>query len=42
MARHLTAEWVVQQLREGFSEKVPYPYVVFDWDSKFDANIWPF
>jgi len=39
VTRHQTTEWVVQQLREAFPETVPYRYVVFDRDSKFDAEV---
>jgi putative transposase len=35
---HPTSEWVVQQLRETFPEADPYRYVIFDHDSKFDAD----
>jgi len=31
---HLTAEWVVQQLREA-PEAAPYRYAIFDRDSTF-------
>jgi putative transposase len=34
-----TSEWVVQQLRETFSDSVPYRYVILDRDSKFDADV---
>jgi transposase InsO family protein len=36
---HLTADWVVQQLREAFPEAGPYRYVILDRDSKFDADV---
>lgn len=36
---HPTADWVVQQLREAFPEASPYRYVIFDRDSKFDAEV---
>ena len=36
---HPTADWVVQQLRETFPEAGPYRYLIFDHDSKFDANV---
>jgi hypothetical protein len=39
VTRHPTAEWVVQQLREAFSEAGPYRYVILDRDSKFDAEV---
>ena len=39
MTRHPSAEWVVQQLREAFSEAASYRYVILDRDAKFDANV---
>ena len=39
VARHPTAEWIVQQLREAFPEAGPYRYAIFDRDSKFDADV---
>jgi hypothetical protein len=30
VTRHPTADWVVQQLREAFSEAGPYRYVILD------------
>ena len=39
---HPTAEWVAQQLREGFPEASPYSYAIFDRDSKFDAGVLTF
>jgi len=36
---HPTAEWVVQQLREAFSETGPYRYVIFDRDSIFNGAV---
>ncbi len=39
VTRHPTAEWVVQQLRETFSEAGPYRYAILDRDSKFDAEV---
>jgi hypothetical protein len=39
VARYPTSEWVVQQLREAFSEADPYRYVIFDQDSKFNADV---
>jgi transposase InsO family protein len=36
---HPTSEWVVQQLRETFPEADPYRYVIFDHDSKFNADV---
>src|SRR5215472_15640901 len=39
VTRHPSAEWVVQQLREAFSEAGPYRYAIFDHDSKFDESV---
>jgi len=39
VTRHPTSEWVVQQLREVFPDAGPYRYVIFDHDSKFDADL---
>jgi len=39
VTRHPTAEWIVQQLREAFSEAASYRYVILDRDAKFDANV---
>lgn len=39
VTRHPTPEWVIQQLREAFPEAGPYRYVIFDHDSKFDADL---
>ena len=39
VTRHPSAEWVVQQLREAFSEAASYRYVILDRDAKFDANV---
>jgi transposase InsO family protein len=39
VTRHPTSEWIVQQLREAFPESGPYRYVIFDHDSKFDADV---
>ena len=39
VTRHPTAEWVIQQLREALPEAAPYRYVIFDRDSKFDADV---
>ncbi len=36
---HPNAEWVVQQLRATFSEAGAYRYVIFDRDSKFNADV---
>jgi putative transposase len=39
VTRHLTADWVVQQLREAFPEAVQHRYAILDHDSKFDADV---
>jgi putative transposase len=39
ITRHLTAEWVVQQLRESFPEAGPYRYAILDHDAKFDGDV---
>ena len=39
VTRHPTAEWVIQQLREALPEAAPYRYVIFDRDTKFDAEV---
>ena len=39
VTRHPTSDWVVQQLREAFAEAGPYRHVIFDRDSKFDADV---
>lgn len=39
VTRHPSAEWVVQQLREAFSEAGPYRYAIFDHDTKFDQSV---
>jgi hypothetical protein len=36
---HPNAEWVVQQLRTTFPGAGPYRYIIFDRDSKFDAEV---
>jgi transposase InsO family protein len=36
---HPTAEWVLQQLRETFSDTRTYRYVILDHDSKFDGTV---
>jgi putative transposase len=42
VARHPTAEWIVQQLRETFPETCRYRYVILDRDSKFDDEVLAF
>jgi len=42
VTRHLTAEWVVQQLREAFPEIGPLRYIVLDRDAKFNADVLAF
>ena len=39
ITRHPTSNWVLQQLREAFSEARPYRYVILDRDSKFDGEV---
>jgi transposase InsO family protein len=39
VTRHPSAEWVVQQLRQAFSDARPYRYVILDRDSIFDADV---
>ena len=39
VTQHPGADWVIQQLREAFSEAGPYRYVILDHDSKFDAEV---
>jgi putative transposase len=34
-----TSEWVVQQLREAFSNAGPYRYMILDHDSKFNGDV---
>jgi hypothetical protein len=34
-----TSEWVVQQLREAFSDACPYRHVILDHDSKFNGDV---
>jgi putative transposase len=36
---HPTADWILQQLREAFSEAGPYRYIILDRDSKFDSEV---
>jgi len=36
---HPTGEWVVQQLREAFSETTGGQYLIFDRDAKFSAEV---
>ncbi len=39
---HPTAEWIVQQLREGFPDSGPHRFVIFDRDSKFSGEVTTF
>jgi transposase InsO family protein len=39
ITRHPTSDWVVPQVREAFPEAGHYRYVIFDHDSKFDADV---
>ena len=36
---HPTSDWVVQQLRETFSDAGQYRYVILDHDSKFNTDV---
>ncbi len=40
--QHPTGEWVVQQLREAFSESTDDQYLIFDRDAKFSAEVHQF
>jgi hypothetical protein len=42
VTRHPSAPWLVQRLREAFSEAAPDRYVLLDHDSKFDAEVMAF
>ena len=42
VTRHPTSDWVLQQLRQAFPEADPWRYVIFDHDSKFDAEVTAF
>jgi hypothetical protein len=35
----LTAEWLIQQLRETFPDAGSFRYAILDWDSKFNADV---
>ncbi|HXN46915.1 MAG TPA: integrase core domain-containing protein [Bryobacteraceae bacterium] len=39
LTAHPTAEWVVQQLRETFSDSDRHRYAILDRDSKFSAEV---
>jgi hypothetical protein len=39
VTRHPTSEWVVQQLRETFPFDSPHRHLIFDRDSRFDADV---
>ncbi len=39
VTRQPTADWILQQLREAFSEAGPYRYIILDRDSKFDSAV---
>src|SRR5262245_13810528 len=38
-APHLSADWLVQQLRETFAQAAPYRYAILDRDSIFNADV---
>ena len=42
VTEHPTGEWVVQQLREAFSESADGQYLIFDRDAKFSAEVHQF
>jgi putative transposase len=42
VTEHPTGEWVVQQLREAFSETRDDQYLIFDRDAKFSADMHQF
>jgi transposase InsO family protein len=42
VTEHPTAEWIVQQLREAFSETCRCRYVILDQDTRFDAEVMTF
>ena len=42
VTEHPTADWIVQQLREAFSETCRYRYVILDQDTRFDADVMTF
>jgi transposase InsO family protein len=39
VTEHPTSLWIVQQLREAFSEPSPYRYAVLDRDAKFGTDV---
>jgi putative transposase len=39
VTEHPTGPWIVQQLREAFSESNPCQYIIFDRDAKFETEV---
>jgi putative transposase len=39
VTEHPTGPWIVQQLREAFSESNPCQYIIFDRDAKFGTEV---
>jgi hypothetical protein len=39
VTEHPTSEWVVQQIREAFSDSSDERYLIFDRDAKFGADV---
>src|SRR5215831_9664317 len=42
VTEHPTSPWIVQQMREGFSETCPYRYAILDRDGKFGEEVTAF
>jgi putative transposase len=42
VTEHPTGPWIMQQLREAFSEPCPFRYVLLDHDSKFGKDVTDF
>jgi hypothetical protein len=42
VTQHPSGEWVVQQLREAFSESADGQYLIFDRDARFSAAVHQF
>jgi transposase InsO family protein len=36
---HPTASWIVQQLRDAYSDSHPYQYAILDRDAKFGTDV---
>jgi hypothetical protein len=39
VTEHPTASWVVQQLRDVYSDSHPYQYEILDLDAKFGTDV---